>query len=305
MNPYIIKTIAATALALCVSINASGDDNCIRQRFYIRPNASISLGNTLSMDYITPSIKAESSGNDYGVDFGYCFLRHGQFSMGANIGIGISTYSITMSMSDVTYSYQAGAEADMDGDSYIRHYDIAGLHQKLTDTYLSVPLYVDLRYSFSRRIAAYAIVGVTTGIHISGDTKSFEGQFESWGVYPSYGNLAIAEPWLNEFGSAHIGKDRLNEPECNHVIAGILAGAGIDIWLTGPLSVNAGVVYRSGINNIFKENANPINTGHATASTAPVTYTVASGQTARTLTDGLTKSKPSHLALNLGLTFRF
>lgn len=264
-------------------------------RFAVKPRVEIGLGNNACTG--KSPIDANNRSNRYGVDFGYIFHTNGKISWGANIGLGVTTNSLKLTSAPTEYSYQAGPEADMDGDSYIRHSRVSALTEKVNATYLSIPVYADFRYIFSNRVALYALAGFDFGFKTSSKVASLSGEVDSWGVYPVYDNLVIAEEWLNCFGPRDLTTDEAVSPKASGFDASVIVGAGVEVWLGGPVSLNLGFSYQGGFSDIFKKTGS--------VATLPVSYTVADGLIAAPLTDGLEKCHLSRFSLSAGLTFRF
>ena len=71
---------------------------------------------------------------------------NGLFQIGFYAGVGFASSSAVLGMDTIHYHYQAGSEADIDGDSYTRHYTIEHASQKLSMMDLTVPVYLDFNF---------------------------------------------------------------------------------------------------------------------------------------------------------------
>lgn len=291
IKSYVGRLALTIALAGGASLIQAG----AQPPFSLKPHVEIGLGNAACFG--SNSFDAKNTSNEYGVDFGYTFYNKGNISWGANIGLGISTNSIRFNTPATEYSYQAGAEADMDGDPYIRHCRVTALEEKVGTTNLTIPLYADFRYRFSDRVSLYAPAGFKFSFKTSAKVKSLSGGIDSWGVYPQYDNLLMADEWLNEFGPRELTADNARKPSAKGFGAGILVGVGAEIWLTGPMSLNLGFGYEAGLTGMFSRSAADM--------AAPVTYTVADGLQVADMAGGADKCRLSRFALSAGLTFRF
>lgn len=297
-----IKYIAiAAALLPLVNVNAQSSDP--NPKFAIKPTVNIGFGNALSTDFTLPDIDAKSTSTDFGVDFGWTFWTKNAHSLEANIGLGYASTAIKANISKMDYSYSAPATADMDRNTYIRFYQLEGLHQKISTNFLTLPIYLNYHYRVNRSISINALLGLKLGFNVSSSVSETKGTTFCYGIYPQYDNLMIDAPYMNAFGSSDLSNDQTLSPSKNSLNVAIMAGLGVEYHFWGPLSLAASIRYESSMTNLFK--SSPLNVETITADNAPVTYTVADGQKVKPLTDYLTKSKISRPSCALSLIYRF
>lgn len=272
-------------------------------KFAVKAGAGIGLGNGISITTPAPLNTDNSSVTDFDVDFGYSFWRTKNMALEVNIGLGYTAVSTKFDIEKWDYSYAADANADMDGNSYDRHYELANIEQKINTGYFTLPVYLSYRYCFGRRFALHADAGVRLGFKMSASMDACSGDSYSYGIYPEYDNLKIDADWMNGFGNREINKADAGTPEVGGIDASLIFGVGAEIGIAGPLSLDLGVRYALGMSDIYVNSYTIRN--QMTAETVPVSYTVAGGELVRPLSGYLTKSKLSQLALRIGVVFRF
>ncbi len=202
------------------------------------------------------------------------------------------------------YHYPAPASADMDNETYVRYYEIDGLHQQIKVERITVPLYIEYRYRLSSRFSIHALLGYRFGFNFSSKVSELTGDVFSYGVYPQYGNLMIDAPYMNAFGASVLNSENAtNKPNVYKVGASFLTGAGIEFRVWGPIALGASLKYEASMTDMFKPVAAQII--KYDAEDAPVTYTVAGGQKVKTLSDYFSLSKISRLSYSVSLVFRF
>ncbi|MDE6491373.1 MAG: PorT family protein, partial [Muribaculaceae bacterium] len=242
-----LKYISAALLAVG-AMSAHAQDN----RFSVKAHGEIGLGSAMSMSASQAELSHKSSMNSYGVDFGYTFWQHKGMSLSVNAGLDYDMISAELRVGSMNYDYAAGADADMDGNTYRRYYQLNGLSQDFGVEYLSIPVYVNFTYRFNNWVGVYANVGIRPGFKTGEKVKSLSGEVYSYGIYPQYDNLMMDDEWLNDFGNRRLDESQADAPAVSGFNASILAGAGIEAKIYGPLYINAGVNYSAGLTNVFK-----------------------------------------------------
>ncbi len=284
--------------AFAVLAQGSGEE-----RFAIKPTVEIGFGDALSTGNAMPGMSTKSSSTDFGVDFGWTVWRSRSNSLEVNFGLGYGSTSLTADLGKLDYHYSAPAAADMDNDTYIRYYELSAMHQKIQAGRVTLPIYLNYRYETSRVVSLHALLGMKFGFSASSKVSQSSGTAYSYGIYPQYDNLLINATYMNEFGTTTLGADRTLKPETNGCTASLLVGAGAEIRLWGPLALDITLRYERGFNDVFKTAAGSV--ASIDADNAPVTYTVAEGQTVRPLSSYLGGSKISRLSAALSLICRF
>ena len=191
----------------------------------------------------------------------------------------------------------------MDGNRYTRFYEIRNLEQKINTGYFTIPIYLSYGYHFSRRFSLHADAGVKLGFKMSSSIGECSGESYSYGIYTEYDDLKIDADWMNSFGKSEINKSNTVTPEYNGINASVILGVGAEIGIVGPVSLDLGVRYSMGLTDMYKNSytiSNPM-----TAQSVPVSYTVAGGEMVRPLTEYVTKSALSQLAVRIGVIVRF
>lgn len=298
---YKVRYIAM-AVAMLSAFTASAQ-NAVSEKFAIKATADIGLGKALSTGAALPGMDTKSSSSDFGLDFGWTFWARNHNSLEANVGLGYSRTSLTADLSKLDYHYAAPAEADMDKDTYIRYYELKGMHQKALSDRMTLPVYLNYRYEISRIFSVHALVGVKFGFNLSSKLDDAKVNVFSYGIYPQYDNLMIDASYMNEFGESVLGTDQAIKPSANSVTTSLMAGVGAEIRIWGPIAADVTLRYEGAFNDTFKSEYS--NLVSFDAENAPVSYTVADGQKMQPLSNYLTKSKMSRLSCGVSLICRF
>ena len=272
-------------------------------KFIIKAYADVGFGNTINAQSAIPISSKKLSGNNFGLDLGYNVWQNKRNSISVNIGVGFTPFSLTLRNSNLSFNYQAPASADMDGNTYIRYYDLNALNQDIKATLITLPIYVGYTYRIKHWLAAYANLGVSFGFKAGSNFKSISGDGYVYGIYPEYGDLKIVDPYLNGFGNItfeNFGKKPIG---MNNFSTSMLMGAGLEGRISGPLWINVGIKYNLGFSDIFKSSYKEGDV--FTMMNAPVTYTVAESEMVEPFTNYFTKSKLSMFSLNVGLSLKF
>lgn len=293
-----LKYISAALLAVG-ALNTHAQGNTLDSRFSVKAHGEIGVGSALSMKSPQADMSHKSSMNSFGVVFGYMFWQHNGMSLSVNAGLDYDIINAKLNIGSMKYDYAASADADIDGDKYRRYYQLSNLNQDIGMEYISIPVYLNFTYRFNEWIGVYANVGIKPGFKTCNKVKSFTGDVYSYGIYPQYDNLMMDDEWLNDFGNRQLTDSQVASPEVKGFNMSILAGAGFEAKIYGPLYASVGVNYNAGLTNIFKSNS------EVGSSTPLVSYTVSHGQQAQSLTSMMSKSKISHLAVNIALIYRF
>lgn len=286
--------------AVLIGIAAGGAISA--QKFAVKPHAEIDLisgfgfGSSIEMS-------AKTGSNEFGADFGYTFLNKAGNRLEVNIGLGYRYLNTTFTAGSFGYDYAAPADADEDGNPYIRFCDVGNLSQKINSGYLTLPVYLQYAYRCTDWLEVQALAGVKLGFNTGAKVNSTSGTVYSYGVFPEYDNLMIDAPYLDDFGEVNLAGREGGRPAANGMTALAMVGAGLSGRIYGPLWFDLGVRYNIGLNDVFEKGIE--SDGKFTEATAPVTYSVADGTTVKPLSDYLTKGKLSPLSLNIGLTVRF
>ena len=292
------------------------DENCnvirfeyVPTRWRIKPHVAFSLGK-----FYKPSAElkdpftSSSSETEFGIDVGYTFFSKDNFKIAAFLGIGISSNKLKYEAGNLDYAYNAGSHADMDGDTYVRHYSLSGIQQTLKATDLVIPVYADFEYRFGSRFSAFVDLGMKFYSNMSNKTTSELNSY-SYGVYNGYGfPLRIEETWLNNFGQHQLDDSFLDASKLDMKFSmDALIGLGVRAKLFGSLSAEVGILYQAGLMNCWKNPNAPSNiaTSSSTENDALVTYSVAEGEHVKKLVQSSESLKRSALKLNVGLILKF
>lgn len=272
------------------------------QKFAVKPHAEVDLTAGFGYDSAL-EMNAKTASNEFGLDFGYTFLNKTGNRLEVNVGLGYRYLNTSLNAGNFGYDYDAPASADVDGNAYIRFCEVSGLRQKASTGYVTLPVYLQYGYRATNWLEVQALTGVKLGFATGGSLKTTSGTVDSYGIFPEYDDLLIDEPYIDDFGEVGLkGRDGV-KPETAGFGCWVMVGAGLSARVYGPVWFDLGVRYNIGLTDVFGKGLKT--TEGYTASTSPVTYTVADGTRVRPLTAYLTKSTFSPLTLNIGITLRF
>lgn len=295
------RTIAAmfVAVALLTSFSANA------QKYAVKASGDIGLGKGLSMTSGLPEMASKSSSNAFGVDFGWTFWTKNANSLEANIGLGYRLASATFDIASMSYNYSAPAAADQDGNPYQRYTTLSNVQQKINLGYFNIPIYLQYQYRATSWLGIHADFGFGLGFKCAGTVGSTTGMANTYGLYPEYDDLVIKADYLNDFGERFLDGAEKGTPDVKGFSASILAGAGLEFYVGGPVSIDLGVRYNAGLTPVFGKQFDISPTSAITSENAPVTYTVSQGQKVKALSDYVTKSHLNPFSLHIGVNVRF
>lgn len=274
-------------------------------RFAIKAYADLGVRSVSSIDCSLGDVSKKTGANEFGLDFGWTFWKHGRNSLEANIGVGYGRSLLTAHLRDMKYDYSAPATADMDLVPYIRYYELSDIHQKMITDRVVLPIYLKYSFQTSRLFRLNASVGIKEGFNVSSRIVNGRAKAFSYGVYPVYDDLMIDASYMNEFGESTISTSHTNSPETCKVTSSFLAGIGAELRLCDcqPVSVGIDVRYEGALTNMYK--ASWPSASAMDMDNALVTYTVADGQRMKPVSDYLGKSKLSRVSCMLYVSYHF
>lgn len=275
------------------------------QKYAVKVYGDIGIGKGMSLTTGLPDMTTKSSSNAFGVDFGYTFFRQGGNSLEANIGVGYRMASATFDVESMNYNYSAPASADQDGNPYQRFTSISDMNQKIDLGYFNIPIYLQYQYHINKWLGVHADLGIGIGFKCTGKVGSTTGIVNSYGVYPQYDDLVIKAEYLNDFGEKSLDMAKTGESDIPGFSASVMAGAGFEFYVSGPVSIDLGIRYNAGLTNVFTGHYEVNTLNNLPADAAPVTYTVSEGQHVKAMSDYITKSRMNPLSLHIGVNLRF
>lgn len=279
------------------------------RRLRLKAHYDLGLGKAYQLDGDNLLKSSDSKASSFGLDFGYMFSSKSSFSLGAFIGVGMTQSTIDLAYENPDYQFTS--TADVDGDTYTRHYRNLALKQSMKLSELNVPLYMDMNYSFNPYFSVFADLGVRLNFDMKHEVDATEGSAYVYGVYHQYDGLVLDEQWgYNGFGQQTYGPSQLLSKELLDVNSFTVDGVGslgfrFNIPTT-PLTFELGLSYLMGLTEVVKT-ANV--TQLTTDGNLPVVYNTVSGMEStehlHNLSESLNSIKRQQLRLNLGLTLKF
>ena len=123
------------------------------RRWRLRPHYDVTIGDFYKIKTTDDKINSSSSGNEFGIDFGYTIPSKGIVKFSVNLGLGVATSKINLDSPEFNYSYETNE--DVDGDTYLRRYQIGATDQAISLSHLNIPVYIDADFCFSRFVSMY------------------------------------------------------------------------------------------------------------------------------------------------------
>ena len=259
---------------------------------------------------------SKSIHHEFGLDLGYMIPTNGLFQMGFYAGVGFASSSAVLGMDTIHYHYQAGSEADIDGDSYTRHYTIERASQKLSMKDLTIPIYLDFNFHLHKIVSLYLDLGIKNYINLSANLSDLTGTYSSWGVYPQYSDLVLDHTTgLTQFaasGTALPAQTTSSTMDINGYSMDLLSALGVRVKLKDkqffPLYFDFSIGYQHSLLAPYK-NANALTVsdiqGNVSAQEAFSTYTVESGESVMPLSAFVSELKRKMVTFNFGITYKF
>ena len=275
------------------------------QRFALKAYDDINFGKAMSITTALPGTNSSSGSNSFGLDFGYTFWRQGGNSLEANIGVEYRASSATFNIADMSYNYAAPATADEDGNPYERYTQVVDMRQKIGFGYFNIPIYLQYEYHVTKWLGLHASAGFGLGFKIMNSEGAIAGKAKTYGVYQEYNQLVVKADYLNDFGERYLEQAVKGKADVKGFNAFVICGAGLEFYVSEPVSFELGVRYNAGLTDVFGGRYNISSQNMINADSAPVTYTVADGQHVKALSDYVTKSRLNPLSLHIGVNVRF
>lgn len=284
----------------CKSVSMKYKERKLR----IKLHYDLELGNFWEIGGKESLNDTKTTMSSFGVDFGYVFPSKSKVKIGMFTGLNLSLATIKMSYQNEDYSYSSSA--DVDGDSYIRHYEKLLLDQNAKLTEFGIPIYADMNVKFNRLLSLYIDLGIKFNYSISHKVNELEGEAYIYGIYPQYNDLRMDEHWgYNGFGHnifSNLNLDNTNLTNMRDLNVDALGGAGLRFSIPRTaLSLDFGIAYQLGLMNLLKsESDNGI--------TQIVYNSITDGASTEhvgSLFDFFSNIKKRALNFNIGLIYNF
>lgn len=294
------KTLTILALAALTAAAAHAED-----RFAVKAHVDFGIGSPYSVKSAIKDITSSGKhSNDYGVDFGYTFMKLGAFRLSANTGICITPGNQTLVAGPMDYNYATDGSADKDGNAYIRYTETGSISQKYNTTQLTVPLYADVDWRLHRRFSLFAQAGVRFGFNVNSKTSATSGTVSSYGVYPEYGDLVIDDDYINDFGTREVTSEMSGKVSARKFIPQLMIGFGARANIWKPLWAELNIGYRYG-GNVLRCAGTKFGDGTVDADEALITYTPEDGTSLKSLSRALKSNNVSQFVVSIGLIYKF
>ena len=296
-----------------VSLEYDGGCNNIASIMYnpirlrLKPRFSFSLGNYYSADTYGGKIDVKSSGMEFGLDFGYVLPSKTNSKLGAYLGAALSTSNASLSVENLAYSYNVmSSNADVDGDTYVRHYEFSKIEQQLSIKSIVVPAYFDYEYIASKRFTVYAQFGAKMYFNLLASTSGTRAEAFIYGVYPQYDNLHIGEPYLNGFGQKSFNEADFEKctPNISKFNYDLFTSLGFKVSLSKRIYLDISASFQEEFGKtLIKKSMTNYKEGTLSMATTPASYTVKGGEVLRNPVDAI-DLKRHFWSMNIGLIFK-
>lgn len=288
------------------------------RRWRVRPHFDLTIGDYYKLETTDSKINTKSSGSEFGIDFGYTIPSKGIMKLSVNLGLGLAISKFDLNAPAWKFSYNALEEADIDKDTYIRHYEMGATSQSNSLSHLNIPIYVDADFCFSKIVSAYIQVGLKNYMKISDKITDYSSSDYIYGIYPQYDNLRLDEHWVqangtpyNGFGRHSITLNDITDPSfhAKGFTVDFFGGLGLRLkpFRTLPLAFELGMQYQTSLSDIMEIDGNGLNLSEGSIASQQVinSYTNTRGENRKLLSNGISAMKRSHLKLNIGLIYKF
>lgn len=278
----------------------------------LKAHYDFGLGEGYKLDDDALFTDTKTSLNNMGLDFGFIIPSKAKLKVGIFMGVGFSQSKIDLAYDTPDYAYTTSA--DVDGDSYTRHYQGLSLSQSIKMTDLTVPVYFDFNCQFGRIVNLYVDLGVKLNLNMNHKVDTTEGGAYIYGIYPQYSNLRMDEHWgYNGFGERSFSASMLDNEDLLDVASfttDAFAGAGLRFNIpNSPITIDLGVNYQLGLMDVIKANPNMVSLNRVSSSSNALVYNTISGtesvEHVRNLTESLSSVKRQSLFFSAGLIFKF
>ncbi len=279
------------------------------RKFRLKLHYDLGLGDAFDLGESGLLNNNKTTSSSFGLDFGYMFPSKNRFKAGIFMGLGMTQSTIEMGYINSDFFYTT--QADIDGDSYTRHYTNLNVSQKAKITELNVPVYLDLNISLHPVAALFFDLGAKLNFNLSNKVDNTVGNANIYGMYPQYSNLRLDEQWgYNGFGQKSFSDSELDYSEMkgiSNTTIDAFVGAGLRINIPNtPVAIEVGVNYLLGLTDIFKPENN--NQDLSSKSNSPLVYNTISGlnstEHVRNMTDGFSNIKRKSLRLSAGIILK-
>lgn len=280
----------------------------------VMPHVDMGMGEALNIPKSDMGVETKSSSFNMGVDFGYVFPSRSILKAGVFGGIGFSQTTLDMSLKNSEYSFMS--IADVDGDSYMRHYRDLSIDESIKLTDLTVPIYLDLELHLSRVFSIFTDLGVRVGLNMSKKMDKLSGQSYVYGIYPQYQNLYMDETWgYNGFGNQEFSSNNFVEDDLSSVNgfnADAMGRIGFRFNIPGSsIAFELSGSYLMGLTEVIKKDNSyyddiPVSIGMSPSIVYnSINPDMSSTEHVKSLTYGMESIKRQMMDLSFGVIFKF
>ena len=278
----------------------------------LRAHFDIPLGNYYSISS-TNNWEIKNSGKEFGIDWGYIFPSKSKVKFSLNTGLFYATSKINLSQDNINYTYRASSDADVDGDTYIRHYENMSIKEGLSLAYLGLPLYGDVDFNISPFFTLFLQAGLKSYLNITKKFNDYDFKADVYGIYEQYGNVRLDGSWgYNGFGKIERNTNDVDASDIpvKSFSMDLFGGLGFRVRpiRSTPLYLEIGMQYQTGIIGMWDAQSQDLKYNGNVENpllNAISQYTLSSGEQTKMLYTTLSNVKRQHLKLNIGIIYKF
>jgi hypothetical protein len=225
-------------------IFSQGTDISTRRKpgMFIGLGVTQSQSNILNEGTLTVSklLSEKANSLSYSMEIGYFFSDF----FGLSTGAGYNTYKTHLTLSDYQTKFTT---TDDESETFEMRISGSGITEDQEIIYLGVPLCLNLRIPFGKKIGMFLQAGANVSIPLSQNYKN-SGTFTYKGYYPAYN--VVLENLPNHGFPSNENNNSEGELELKPLVFDAVASAGLDLYLFKKIQIVAAGCYDKSLSNI-------------------------------------------------------
>lgn len=278
-----------------------------KKHWRLRPHVDFSMGDYYQLDTSNEEMENSSSSMGVGLDIGYVFPSSKKLKWGLFTGVGIQKTKIKSEIQTMEFEVKHGSEADEDGDSYMRQYEMNDTRYTMSVNELYVPLYLDLEYRFNKYFSMYMDLGAKGYMCLGNPTTEFSTRYTAQGKYEKYGGLILDhQSGINGFVSDEaLILDNVSTGKFYDYVVDAFVGLGVRVCLYKSLYFDLGGYYQHSLLKEYNCSGNVSVSNPYNTLSSPISYTVRDGEQVKDITEFYSGISKKNFMLNIGLMLKF
>jgi hypothetical protein len=207
-------------------------------------------------------------------------------------GIGINYLSISSELATSKYVDSVPNLTDIDKDKYTLLVSMNNVKQELTLTYVDIPVYGQLKYSFAKKFYLMANLGVSFSFLVNNKyttttAADYRGKYDEYNGIILYGNELSAYG----YGQYNMNVNSSDNKSFNGMNINVFGKAGFGYRISNKVNAFLNIGYCYGLTNIFKQDGSG-------------SYHLSTGNTEMGTLGGLVKGNASLITMEIGVSFK-